>query len=154
MNKGLLDDESESFEKYTENSYLESTPLLALHSLDRFNLEPASEQSKETIQDISEDDNAGSDDDDMEIPTQESVDQKEKDVAEYRQEINDLKQRFVWDLSLAIKRKLCTEKGMTSAESLRISSIPISSIINSLEEEDPNPKTWISWITQKFTAAA
>ena len=151
MNKGLLEDENDPYEKYTESHMLESTPLLALHSLDNFQLD----QTKESEHiEISDNDSAGSDDDDMEMPTKESVEEKEKEVEEYRNEIKDMKQRFIWDLSLAIKRKLCTEIGMTSEEAVRIASVPITSIISSLEEEDPKPKTWINWITQKFTVAA
>ena len=152
MNKGLLEDEIDPYEKYTESQMIESAPLLQLHSLDRFPIEENNETNH--VDFSSDNDNAGSDDDDMEIPTKESVEEKEKEVEEYRNEIKDLKQRFIWDLSLAIKRKLCAEKGMTSEESIRIASVPITSIISSLDQEDPLPKTWINWITQKLTVAA
>lgn len=151
MYQGLLDSSVEDFEKYTDGGSYQVpsiSPLKGIEGIADFN--SAGEHFSESI--LVDDDEPQSDFEDEEV-TEETVARKEKIIEEYKKELESLQERLIWDLSLAIKRKLCAEKGLLSPESCSISQVLISSIVNSIKTEKPSPKTWVTWITEKFTRA-
>ena len=52
------------------------------------------------------------------------------------------------------KVQLIDSKGVTSEESFGVSSVSISSIIDSMEKENPEPKVWLDWISSKLLKSA
>jgi hypothetical protein len=58
--------------------------------------------------------------------------------------------RFLWDLSLAVKRCLVEERGQTSMGGHAIAQVTIPSLLEIAEAEDPQPSEWGTWIEQKL----
>jgi hypothetical protein len=76
----------------------------------------------------------------------------EKEAANERRRNEALaeQEKFIWDLSLAIKRCLVEEKGPTTINGVAISHLPVRALLDMAETEDPQPDTWAGWIECKF----
>ena len=56
-----------------------------------------------------------------------------------------MKNRLVWDLTFALKRNLCSQIN-NNDYSTSFANVPIEFIISKLDEENPQPSQWISFI--------
>jgi hypothetical protein len=76
----------------------------------------------------------------------------EKEAANERKRNEALAEqdKFIWDLSLAIKRCLVEEKGPTTINGVAISHLPVQTLLDMAEADDPEPDTWARWIEGKF----
>jgi hypothetical protein len=61
-----------------------------------------------------------------------------------------LQEKFLWDLTFAVKRCLVEEKGQTTLEGVALSQVSVQSVVDCAESEDPTPETWSDWIDNKF----
>ena len=89
---------------------------------------------------------------DYEIPGEEQLHEKEENIREMKEYLNDMKVRFIWDLSLAFKKQLCARNGLSSDVQSKIASISIDNIVCSFIVENPPPSSWLSFIMLKFSA--
>jgi hypothetical protein len=58
--------------------------------------------------------------------------------------------KLLWDLALALKRVLVEENGPMTIEGVAIAQIPIQSILEKAEGEDPQPENWVEWISNIY----
>jgi len=79
-----------------------------------------------------------------------SVMAKEAMAEELRQEALDTQSKFIWELSLAIKRCLVSEAGPTTLRGVAISQIPVQAVLDDAESEDPQPHEWLTWAERRF----
>ena len=84
-----------------------------------------------------------------EIPEEYTIEEKEEYVRQAKEDIAEMKKRFLWDLSFAMKRKLCVEYSNTEAE-LKIADVSLEEIVNSVINAGAPPCKWLSMITLKF----
>ena len=80
----------------------------------------------------------------------ESLKEKENCIILLQEQIVEAQDRFIWDLSLAIKQYLVQEKGASTMQGIAISQIPIQHVIENFDEEEPEPEQWEQWIKDKF----
>lgn len=132
IRRGLLDSETQQYNAYTDATY---TPPRLTHndSQDSFYYSQDSEEMDE------------------ELPDEAMVASKELELEQLRQLNYDLKRRFIWDLSLAMKRKLCCQHDSGTAIFQTIARVPISKIVEEYEQEQPEIDDWLSWINDKLT---
>ena len=76
--------------------------------------------------------------------------EKENCIILLQEQIVEAQDRFIWDLSLAIKQYLVQEKGASTMQGIAISQIPIQHVIENFDEEEPEPEQWEQWIKDKF----
>lgn len=87
---------------------------------------------------------------DYEIPTPELLDRKQRRIERYRKDVQDLKKRLIWDLSLAFKRNLCVQ-GHFNDNVDDIANISLTDLMRYCDEENPEPSQWISFIINHMT---
>lgn len=80
----------------------------------------------------------------------EVVEAKEAANEEKRNAALAAQERFLWDLSFAMKKCLVEERGPTTMQGVALSQLPIKSILDAAEVEDPQPHEWMKWIEEKF----
>lgn len=80
----------------------------------------------------------------------ESLKEKENCVMLLQDQVFEAQNRFLWDLSLAMKQYLVQQKGASTMQGIAISQIPIQNIIESFDEEEIEPEQWEQWIEDKF----
>ena len=74
----------------------------------------------------------------------------EYQVEELKKRLNQMKERFIWDLSLAIKRKSVSKLKIDSKEAISISNISVQSILENSKIDEPSPHEWKRWIEKQF----
>ena len=76
----------------------------------------------------------------------------EKEAANEQKRIAalEVQERFLWDLSFAVKKCLVEERGATTMQGVAISQVPVKAILDAAEVEDPQPHEWMTWIEEKF----
>ena len=75
---------------------------------------------------------------------------KKQYINELNEQILEVQDRFIWELSFAVKQYLVQQKGCTSMEGIAISHIPVQQILEDADTEDPQSHQWIDWIEKKF----
>jgi hypothetical protein len=80
----------------------------------------------------------------------EVIQRKETENERGRVNALSIQEKFIWDLSFALKRCLVEEKGSTTLEGIAVSQLPVQSILECAETEDPQPENWSRWIEDKF----
>lgn len=78
------------------------------------------------------------------------VELKEEYIKEFRQNALAVQQKFIWELSFAIKQYLVEEKGPETEEGIHISQYSVQKMLETAIDEEPDPSTWLSWIEKKF----
>ena len=78
---------------------------------------------------------------------------KTKEADRVRKLAIEMQNRFVWDLSLAIKESLVYHKRHIRGAEEKISRVGIDQIVNDLQDNPVSPEEWQEWITQKFLQA-
>jgi hypothetical protein len=61
-----------------------------------------------------------------------------------------IQDKLIWDLSFAMKRCLVEEKWQTTLKGIAIAQLPVQSLLDCAETEDPQPETWHRWIKNKY----
>ena len=64
-----------------------------------------------------------------------------------------MKERFIWDLSLAMKSCLVDEFGPSTDNAVKISTVRIHDIMDRAQEENPQPHEWSQWIENQYVQA-
>ncbi|EAX99087.1 hypothetical protein TVAG_457780 [Trichomonas vaginalis G3] len=136
MKQNLLDSDAMQYNVYTDNV---CTPPRMNHNMDGSDSDYY--YSPGTMEDNYED----------EIPDEATIASKEVELEQLRQYNKDMKLRFIWDLSLAMKRKLCSQHDVDTAIFQNISNIQIMDIIDTFELEQPPISAWTAWILEKLT---
>lgn len=72
-----------------------------------------------------------------------SFKEKERIIDEKQEFVCQLRKRFIWDLSFAMKQRY-------AAESKNVGPISLSKMVNDANKEEPGPSEWTSWISSKF----
>jgi hypothetical protein len=75
---------------------------------------------------------------------------KESQNEEKRLDALSVQDRFIWDLSLAVKLCIVEELGPTTMPGVATAQIPIQAVLEAAEAEDPQPSEWTQWIEHKF----
>lgn len=147
MHRSLLESPNSFGCSYTDGS--QASP--SSDSSDWIQFQKRKSSSNDTLEEMSDDCNDQSDD---ELPTaeqlQESVLEKEKLSEEMTNELNDMRERFLWDLALATKRNMITNYDLSEEQVQKLSCKSIQSIVSRLDIDNPQPHEWISWLEIQF----
>lgn len=82
------------------------------------------------------------------------VEEKEERLRALQERMESARERFIWDLALALKRMKFEEYGACSEMARRISNVSIQSILRMAREEAPEPHEWMAWIASKYPISA
>jgi len=159
MNKRLLDGYGPEIRNYTQKhrESLGSTYTFDTVDDDLMQLQKAHEESKKKAEEYEYLDQNCSEESVLYDDSLPSVDELQGDIAEktqqiedLKQKINDMNQRFVWDLSLAIKRKIFANPTISIENKMHFSNLSISTILDRAEKENPDPHEWKRWIEKQY----
>lgn len=76
---------------------------------------------------------------------------KEQQIEKLAEDAWAIQEKFLWELSLAIKRQIMAEKGLDSKEAIDVSTVSCQKIIDCASIETPHPNEWESWIHEKYS---
>lgn len=78
------------------------------------------------------------------------IEAKQKEIDRVQQIALDLQDRFVWDLSLAIKKELFRKNMKDHHKREVIANCGISEIVGRNQNDPKSPEEWKEWITSQF----
>lgn len=78
------------------------------------------------------------------------IEAKQKELDRVQQIALDLQDRFVWDLSLAIKKDLFRKHYNDHKKREEIANVGISGIVERNQNDPKNPEEWKEWITEQY----
>lgn len=81
---------------------------------------------------------------------EESLDAKEKEVNTVQKQAEEIALRFIWDLSLALKKLNVQKVGATTSNGIKMANVKIQSIIDQTFIDQPHPDNWETWIKQQY----
>ena len=81
------------------------------------------------------------------------ITEKQNECKRLEQGFEELRQRFMWDLSLAMKQCLVEELGPESENGVVLSTVRIHDIMDRSVIDDPQPLEWNSWIEDQYIQA-
>ena len=65
----------------------------------------------------------------------------------------EMQSRFMWDLSLAVKRMLVAKNIKNPKKEEKVAMVDVRGIVNKLETEPPYPTDWEAWIDSQYADA-
>lgn len=81
------------------------------------------------------------------------IDAKQKELERVQQIALDLQDRFVWDLSLAIKKELFRKNFHDLQKREDIANVGIQGIVDRNQNDPKSPEEWKDWITEQYPHA-
>lgn len=78
------------------------------------------------------------------------IDAKQKEIDRIQQIALDLQDRFVWDLSLAIKKELFRKNFKDHKKREEIANVGIAGIVEMNQNDPKSPEEWKEWITKQY----
>ena len=65
----------------------------------------------------------------------------------------EMQSRFMWDLSLAVKRMLVAKNAKNPKKEEKVALVDVRGIVNKLETDPPYPTDWEVWIDSQYADA-
>ena len=83
----------------------------------------------------------------------ELVKMKEQERDKMHSQAIDMQSRFIWDLSLAVKRLLIAKNRKSTKKEEQIALVDVRQIVQKLEADPPYPSEWEEWINNQYAEA-
>lgn len=80
----------------------------------------------------------------------EVIDAKSEEILHLKQDMKDAQQRFIWDLSLAVKRLTLAQLSHNTTAAQLLTSHGVRHIVKKADAESPDPKTWLTFINREL----